>query len=120
MRGYTCIYPTHIKRVGSLDVSGGVNCAAIVVGGSTAKQIDCGYSSIETGTTGTVNVNFNFTFTNAPKVVVSGSLVISDQVWSFIAYNITTTGFTVIVTYTTIGSFVGGPFAIPFNWIAVG
>ena len=44
----------------SLDVSGSVKANGIVVGGSFAKQIDCGGGSY----TGGAAISFNFTFTN--------------------------------------------------------
>ena len=105
----------------SLDVSGSVNASSIVVGGSTAKQIDCGYSSYSGGAT-SITINFNFTFINAPKVVATNFYANeTTQVWAFFVESITTTGFTANYTYVNGGSSaVQSTYIFPFNWIAIG
>ena len=102
----------------SLDVSGSVNATAIVAGGSTAKQIDCG--SLTVASAGS-SVSFNFTFVNAPKVMCTmGSLASPNTVTTYMAYNITTTGFTLKGFYYYAPGPAYGNAADIVNWIAIG
>ena len=104
----------------ALDVSGNVNATGIVVGGLTAKQIDCGTATA--GSSTTVNVSFNFTFTNIPKVVCTPV-----NLWGNMAFamgvtvsNISTTGFTLLcsgIYNTTISVIIQGT---TIQWIAIG
>ena len=95
-----------------------MNATGIVVGGSTVKQMDCGYLASSSSTSYNT-VNFNFTFGNVPKVVASPMgnwgkvLVVSCYIDS-----ITTTGFTLYTTYSN-NSVVAYP-GCPVNWIAIG
>ena len=107
------------KVSGSLDVSGGVNATSIVVGGSTAKQIDCGSNT----TNGAMNfaVSFNFTFNNIPKVVCSinydwGNSIVT----SYTLHNISTTGFLVNAVWIGAGASMGNVSGATLTWIAIG
>ena len=102
----------------SLDVSGSVNATGIAVGGSVAKQIDCGYSS-GVGSA-TITVNFNFTFTNVPKVVATLLWSHENQMYSLVVMSVSTTGFTAYSNVVNSGSSSVGAYGLPFNWIAIG
>ena len=96
-----------------------MNAKSIVVGGSTAKQIDCGL--VGTGTS-SVAVTFNFTFSNIPKVVctVIGNLG-TTTMCSCDVYGITTTGFNLNVIFfnTSLSwGYIGSGYNI--SWIAIG
>ena len=103
----------------SLDVSGSVNATSIVVGGSTAKQIDCG--SIATNGAMNLVVSFNFTFNNIPKVVCSinfdwGNAIVT----SYTLHNISTTGFLVNAVWIGAGASMGNISGATLTWIAIG
>ena len=101
-----------------MDVSGSVK--AIVAGGSTEHQIDCGSA---TCVAGSIYVAFAFTFTTIPKVVATFSDAYTTS-WQFTIQipnsGITTSGFTAYLMY-----FGGGAAtfytnsANKFSWIAI-
>ena len=99
----------------TLDVSGNVKANGIVVGGSTAKQIDCGPI---TATAGLTTVYFNFTFTNQPIVTCTqvGPWSTSFVICTIIE-TITTTYFTFRQLYYN-DSFGNATYST--NWIAIG
>ena len=101
----------------ALDVSGSVNASGIIVGGSTAKQIDCGSIVCQHGDT----ISFHFSFTHIPVVVC----VPSDN-WGNTTiiictpFQISTSAFKCNITYITgTGGTVGTSGAV-INWIAIG
>ena len=88
-----------------------------MVGGSTAKQIDCGSGTYSHGS----SISFNFTFNNVPKVFLTGNTNGWAPSIAVMLYSssITTTGFILqgmaIVSGAT--SAMGGS---PINWLAIG
>jgi len=97
-----------------------VNATSLVVGGSTAKQIDCGSGSYGNGS----SVSFHFTFNNVPNVVVMASAATTWAPSYLVAFNagsITTTGFTVSAAILSSGSSTISTFgSSPISWIAIG
>ena len=93
-----------------------MNATSIVVGGSTAKQIDCG--SVSTSMAAKT-IYFNFTFTNVPTVVCTpyGGWTTGNGVAATISA-ITTTYFVVTELYSggNTWNYAGGSLL----WIAIG
>ena len=101
----------------SLDVSGSVNATSIVVGGSTAKQIDCGSFTCN-GTSQTIS--FNFTFANIPVVIIQEATSTSAHVFSPAVTNRTTTNFTCKITYWYNSTTYGFASGDTIYYIAIG
>ena len=93
-----------------------MNANAIAIGGSTAKQFDCGSG---TTTNGVATVTFNITFTNIPHVVANATGVsLTNLVFGCHTTSVTTTGCTVYMTYFYSGAVNLAGNA--FSWIAIG
>ena len=106
-------------KIVSLDVSGSVNASSIVVGGSTAKQIDCGYVANPSNTY-VFTISFNFTFTNVPHVVASTTFNNTGYIFAVTITTVTTTSFSGNVSQLASGSSTITTSGSGIQWIAVG
>ena len=95
-----------------------MNATAICVGGSIAKQIDCGAGSYANSAT----IPFNFTFTNTPNVFVNSASQLSPSyLCNTYAYSVTKTGFSLSLCLLTAGSAsLNGTWATTITWCAIG
>jgi len=97
-----------------------VNATSIVVGGSTAKQIDCGSIATSSYSGGAFTISFNFTFSNIPKVVTTTAFNASTYLCAIQITSVSTTGFSGNVNQIVTGSSTINTSGVGLNWIAIG